>query len=470
MAYKNKFFKCGLLNIQSVRNKTTITRELIEEFSLDILVLTETWLCHGVEDESKINDMLPNTHTFHHKPRENKTGGGVGVFLSKQFSNIRVINRFSSETFEHLEIKFNYGNKVLGVVALYKPPEISNAQFNEEFTNYLDLCNDELMKIFICGDFNLWMDDSNNSSVNNFKEVIDSHNLENRVLEPTSRSNHILDLIICDKDLGLISGIEIEPDFTLSYYHKLILFDLCIKKSGEISNKIIFRDKKNLDPCELIEKCMLTMSEKNAEVCKCYSEGGAHSEENRKCVNCFTQMYREVFTEKYNEMCPVIGKNIKIRDAAPWFSTEVREARKRRRLAESKWRKRKTVELRKQYVIVRNEVIRLIRKAKEQYYKRRIHDAGTDMNKLNKLFRELLGRNKEKVLPEGDTDEILSNKFVKYFDEKIENIYNSFDAQRNDANSFLPEFPFKKMKKFEPVDLTELISVMKETKKNIQRQ
>ena len=176
-------------------------------------------------------------------------------------------------------------------------------------------------------------------------------------------------------------------------------------------------------------------------------------------------MYREVFTEKYNEMCPVIGKNIKIRDAAPWFSTEVREARKRRRLAESKWRKRKTVELRKQYVIVRNEVIRLIRKAKEQYYKRRIHDAGTDMNKLNKLFRELLGRNKEKVLPEGDTDEILSNKFVKYFDEKIENIYNSFDAQRSDANSFLPEFPFKKMKKFEPVDLTELISVMKETKK-----
>ena len=92
----------------------------------------------------------------------------------------------------------------------------------------------------------------------------------------------------------------------------------------------------------------------------------------------------------------MIEKNIKIRDAAPWFNTEIREARKRRRLAEIKWRKRKTEELRKQYVISRNEVIRQIKIAKEQYCKRKIQEAGTDINKLNKLFRELLGGNKKK--------------------------------------------------------------------------
>ena len=409
--------------------------------------------------------MLPNKHTFYYKPKEKKTGGGVGIFLSKQFSNIKVINRIPCETFEHLEIRFNYGNKVIVMVALYKPPGTSEAQFNEEFTSYLDLCNDELMKTYICGDFNLWLDDLNNNSANNFKEIIDSHNLENKVLESTSRSKHILDLIICDKDFGQISEIEVEPDFTLSYYHKLILFDLCVEKSGEISNKIIFREKKNLNPHELIEQGMQTMIGKNAEVCTCHSESGVHSEENRKCVNCFTQIYKEVFTEKYNEMCPMIEKKIKIRDAAPWFNTEIREARERRRLAESKWRKRKTVELRKQYVIYRNEVIRQIRIAKEQYCKRKINDAGTDMNKLNKLFRELLGGNKKKMLPEGDTEKSLSNKFVNYFDQKIENIYNGFNAQSNDACSFLPEFPFNKMKKFELVDLTEIARVMKETKK-----
>ena len=83
MASETKFFKCGMLNVQSIRNKTTIIRELIREINLDILILTETWLSHGVQDQSRINDMLPNTHTFHHKSREKKTGGGVGVFLSK---------------------------------------------------------------------------------------------------------------------------------------------------------------------------------------------------------------------------------------------------------------------------------------------------------------------------------------------------------------------------------------------------
>ena len=465
MASETKFFKCGMLNVQSIRNKTTIIRELIREINLDILILTETWLSHGVQDQSRINDMLPNTHTFHHKPREEKTGGGVGVFLSKQFSNIRIMNRIPYDTFEHLEIKFNYGNKVIVMVALYRPPEANVAQFNEEFNSYLDLCNDELMRTYICGDFNIWLDDLNNNSANNFKETIDSHNLENKVLEPTSRSNHVLDLIICDKDFGLIREIEVEPDFAISYYHKLVLFNLCIEKSGEISNKITFREKKNLNPQELIGQSMQTMIRKNAEVCKCYSDEEVHSEENRKCVNCYTQMYREVFTEKYNEMCPVIEKNIKIRDAAPWFNTEIREARKRRRLAEIKWRKRKTEELRKQYVISRNEVIRQIKIAKEQYCKRKIHEAGTDMNKLNKLFRELLGGNKKKMLPEGDTEEGLSNKFGEHFDLKIENIYNSFDAQRNGDCSFLPEFPFNKLRKFEPIDLTELIRLVKETKK-----
>ena len=62
-------------------------------------------------------------------------------------------------------------------------------------------------------------------------------------------------------------------------------------------------------------------------------------------------------------------KEKKIRDSAPCFNTEIREIRKRRHLAESKWRKRKRVESR-EYVIVRIEVIRLIRTDMEQYFKK----------------------------------------------------------------------------------------------------
>ena len=69
--------KCGFVNIQSVGNKTIEIRELIVEKSLDILALAETWL--SVNDEAKIHELTPSTHTFLHAPRANRRGGVGGL-------------------------------------------------------------------------------------------------------------------------------------------------------------------------------------------------------------------------------------------------------------------------------------------------------------------------------------------------------------------------------------------------------
>ena len=78
--------KCGLLNIQSVRNKAHEIRELIKEENIDIFALTETWLSDY--DYSVINEMTPITHSFLNVPRLNRKGGGVGVFLSNSFKKL----------------------------------------------------------------------------------------------------------------------------------------------------------------------------------------------------------------------------------------------------------------------------------------------------------------------------------------------------------------------------------------------
>ena len=81
--------KCGEINIQSVSNKTIEIRELISERVFDILILTETWLGNNASN-SRIAELTPSTHTFHHVPRETGTGGGVGIIVSKCFSNIKM--------------------------------------------------------------------------------------------------------------------------------------------------------------------------------------------------------------------------------------------------------------------------------------------------------------------------------------------------------------------------------------------
>ena len=142
--------------------------------------------------------MVPDTHNFYHVPRKIQVGGGVGIFLLKQFTNIKMVNRRTYESFEHLEINSNCDKQRITVVVLYRPPRTSITRFNEEFNDFFNLFNDELRQTYICGDFNIWLDHPNDNNVNRFIEIIECHNLENGVSEPTSRSGHTLDLIIYD--------------------------------------------------------------------------------------------------------------------------------------------------------------------------------------------------------------------------------------------------------------------------------
>ena len=78
----NVNLKCGLINIQSVGNKTIKIRNLINELELDVLLLTETWLQGNISDSSRIKELKPYTHNFYHIPRKTKGGGGVGAVVS----------------------------------------------------------------------------------------------------------------------------------------------------------------------------------------------------------------------------------------------------------------------------------------------------------------------------------------------------------------------------------------------------
>ena len=80
--------KYGLINIQSIGNKTIKIRNLINELELDVLLLSETWLQGNISDSSRIKEMKPSTHNFYHIPRKNKSGGGVGAVISKSFSSV----------------------------------------------------------------------------------------------------------------------------------------------------------------------------------------------------------------------------------------------------------------------------------------------------------------------------------------------------------------------------------------------
>ena len=150
-------------------------------------MLTETWLWGDVSDSSKIKEMTPKTHTFYHFPRVEKTGGGVGIFVSKSFSRVTVRNQLIFNTFEYIDLEILSKNKVIRLITVYRPPTISGKRKEKEFGNYLDTINN-LRTTLICGDFNLWLDKvSECNYVGEFIELVEAHSLSKQCNKPDNK-------------------------------------------------------------------------------------------------------------------------------------------------------------------------------------------------------------------------------------------------------------------------------------------
>ena len=461
MATNNKPVKCALLNPQSVVNKTEVIRELINEFSLDILVLCETWL--KIDEKSNattIRKMLPNTHIFKHIPRpRNIHGGGVGIFLSKVFTEVKVNNTVTYKTFEHLDIDFNYKREKVKFIVIYRPPKIDgrtdHKQFREDIQQLLNTLVDSTRKIYICGDFNLWVDDPTDSNASKFIDIMDSANYTNHITAPTAEKGHTLDLVLSNKELCNVRNVEVEPDSP--YVHRLVKFELDLKTHVKVKKKISFRKKSGLRPDILITNALEAMTRIKMEECTCVLNGMRKAD----CSNCLTEIYNKTLKSLYEEMCPIVEKEICVTDREPWFNSTIREARKKRRRLENEWRKNKTNTSRLNYTKYKNEVNRLILKRKEEYYRSKAMEGKGDMKKLKTLFDDLLGKTKDTVLPAHSPD--LAQNFANFFEEKINNIYSSFNGQDN-VNSHPMDPTHSKMTHFEPICWDDYTKMLKKAK------
>ena len=167
MAIDTRFcLKCALVNIQSVGNKTCEIRDYINDNKLDILMLAETWLNNY--DSAKIREMTPDTHTLLHVSRGDRRGGEVGIFISKSFSKIRKEKVPKTDNFELMHASCIYGGKKLVFIIVYRSPSSDEVLFHDDFRLYLESLNLVRSEVFVCRDFNFWVDDVENESAKIF--------------------------------------------------------------------------------------------------------------------------------------------------------------------------------------------------------------------------------------------------------------------------------------------------------------
>ena len=120
---------------------------------IDAMGLTETWLTPNSPDNLNIDG-----YNFICRSRIDKIGGGVGMFIGKEYvyqirSDLSYIKDFIETIFVEIFQK-NSAGIIIGCI--YRPPNSDVSLFNCEILSILNILNMNRKKIsFIMGDFNL---------------------------------------------------------------------------------------------------------------------------------------------------------------------------------------------------------------------------------------------------------------------------------------------------------------------------
>ena len=184
---------------------------MLEDYSLDALIITETWLTCSEIDRQWIHTTPLNRdpYNLHHKNRPKGRGGGL-VLITKNCYNARVVDTGTYPSFEHATWELEVRNKKIHITGIYHPPyslrnKSTNRAFLDEFTNFMTELVPRWLENVLLGDFNLHVSNDGDIDSTIFLDTIETLGLYQHVTFPTHKHGNTLDLVL--SELGIKSRV-----------------------------------------------------------------------------------------------------------------------------------------------------------------------------------------------------------------------------------------------------------------------
>ena len=153
--------------------------------------------------------------------------------------------------------------------------------------------------------------------------------------------------------------------------------------------------------------------------------------------------------EAFDKHIPAHTKSVSLRRKVPWFTDDVRDAKRQMRRWKRLWCKYKSDELWTAFHVAWLHYKEVLYSTKRDVISSKFMDCGKDTQKLYALVNNLLGTRKENSLPCTDSPEELAENFSNFFFEKVEKIWQEL----NSYSKYVP--PVRKTHEFNFVPLTE---------------
>ena len=189
-------------NKQSLHYKELQVSQLIYDYSLDFLVLTETWLNnyhHNWKDTTILNRDNLKLCTANCKAGK---GGGLALIHKAQYP-VKTISSGTKASFEYAVWELRIKCNIITIHGIYHPPysstnRITNTKFIEDFSDYVSTSLPNHQNNVFLGDFNLHISDQLDTDATIFGDTMDALGLYQHVGFPTHKSGNVLDLILSD--------------------------------------------------------------------------------------------------------------------------------------------------------------------------------------------------------------------------------------------------------------------------------
>ena len=409
-SYKSSNIRLCHLNTRSSRNKTHLICDLIDDMSIDILCISETWL-YEKGDEATKKQLKPETYEILSKSRKGRSGGGLAFIHRTPLVKKDIDSSFS---FSHLsyelfcsELSLN-GIKTLLICIYYpgysKKHTYSRAKFIDEFAELIISIRNFNKPFIICGDFNIHLDVLSDSDTKMFNSILYEHELNQLVSSPTQQSGHILDGVIIPTSFPFDINVSVIDKCISDHY--LVVIDIAAEKQSRPKKSVSSRNLKCLE--------FSTFSSKLKEKFSVSTDNS--------CTNFFN-----VLKSTLDLLCPLSIRTISERKGSPWFCDKVKVLKRLQRQAERKWRRTKLQIHKDIYIQSKIAKCDLIQELKKDYYINKFENV-ISCKELYNISNSLFGKVTSSPLPEGNEIDICDN-FIIFFNEKIRKIRDFLDRQ-----------------------------------------
>ena len=194
--------KFCLINARSLRNKSLFVRDYVDECSLDIVALTETWLTD--EDTTSVSELCRDNFTLIHQPRGGaRRGGGIGVLFRK---TLQLVSRVSVDTRASETVSVTLRNArtscTTRVIVMYRPPNSCFGTFLDDVSTVLLIAGTHPTETVVCGDFNTKYGEPTCTDAVNLADLLDTAGFTQHVTGATHERGNTLDLVITAKNLA----------------------------------------------------------------------------------------------------------------------------------------------------------------------------------------------------------------------------------------------------------------------------